>query len=216
MQIALDNGTVHERARVAFVRIADDVFPVRLLIMSGLPFDAGGESGPATAPEAGRFDDVDDRLRRCGQRPGERLVAVAGDVCVEGRIIHRAAVAEGDLHLGGKEVDVRKLRHIIFAARVVIGVFLHYLAADEVTLHDIGNFFRSHGGVENIARPHQQDRPDGAQSHAPGCDDSGLSCQTRGFESGHEGVPNRHAAGGHAASATADQDFAGNAAAFLS
>ncbi len=61
-RIALENHAVRERARIAFVGVADDVFLVGLSAEHGLPLDAGRECRAAAAAQAGVGDGRDDLL----------------------------------------------------------------------------------------------------------------------------------------------------------
>jgi len=51
--VALEDRAVHERAGVAFIAIADDVFDLGFLVGRELPFLAGREARAATATNAG-------------------------------------------------------------------------------------------------------------------------------------------------------------------
>jgi hypothetical protein len=62
------NGSLHdhavgEGAAVAFVGIADDVFPVGAGLRHGLPLDPGRETRATAAAQPGRRDISKDRLR---------------------------------------------------------------------------------------------------------------------------------------------------------
>ncbi len=55
MGIGLQNGAIHEGARVALIPVADDIFRKRGIAPSFLPFLAGREPRASTAPQAGEF-----------------------------------------------------------------------------------------------------------------------------------------------------------------
>ena len=74
--IALHDHAVGKGAAVAFVGIADDVFPVGGSIGDGLPLDPGREAGAAAPAQAGLRDFVDDGCGGHLQCPREPLVAV--------------------------------------------------------------------------------------------------------------------------------------------
>jgi hypothetical protein len=63
MRVALEDAAVHESAGVALVGVADDVLPVPLGVVAGLPFDTGREARAAASADAGFFHLVDDVLR---------------------------------------------------------------------------------------------------------------------------------------------------------
>ena len=51
-RIAFENGTIHKRARVAFVTVADDVFVAVGLSVCKLPFSARRETAAATSAKS--------------------------------------------------------------------------------------------------------------------------------------------------------------------
>ena len=58
MGVALQNGTVHERAGVALVGVAADVFLIRLVVRpQSVHFTAGREAAAAASAQAGILDD---------------------------------------------------------------------------------------------------------------------------------------------------------------
>ena len=63
MGILLDQQAIFESARLAFVRVADEVFGLGVVFRDKAPLHAGGEPRAATAAQPGRFDFVD-QLRR--------------------------------------------------------------------------------------------------------------------------------------------------------
>src|SRR5699024_7005680 len=82
--IALQDGTVHERPRVALVRVAADIFLVRLVGRRELPFQARGESGAAASPKAAVQQDLDHVLRRLlREHDAQRLIAAGSDVFLD-------------------------------------------------------------------------------------------------------------------------------------
>ena len=84
VRVAFEHGAVHERARVAFVGVAEDVLHVAGGLARELPLEAGREARAAAAAQARLLDLVDDLLgRHLGERLGERRVAVAGDVFLD-------------------------------------------------------------------------------------------------------------------------------------
>ena len=52
VRVTFHDGTVHERTRVTFVSVADDVHLIALVLGAETPFHAGGETSTATAAEA--------------------------------------------------------------------------------------------------------------------------------------------------------------------
>src|SRR5665811_1912320 len=101
VRIAFQDGTVHERARVALVAVADEVL---LTVRSGrlrgeFPFQAGGEAGAAPPPEP-RSQYLLVHLGGC--HPGEHLiqplVATSLEVVVYSFWVDGAAVAVSYTH----------------------------------------------------------------------------------------------------------------------
>ena len=62
-----EDHAVHERTRVAFVAVADDVLGRLGLLADHAPFLAGGETSAAAPAQAGRLDGLDDLLWRKGR-----------------------------------------------------------------------------------------------------------------------------------------------------
>ena len=107
MRIGLDNGTVHERAGVAFVRVADQVFRPACGIARGLPFEPGRETRSAAARKPGDLDFLDDLFRRHGPKHlFKGLISVIGHIIVNVSRIDHAAVAQRDPCLFAQEILV--------------------------------------------------------------------------------------------------------------
>ena len=49
MGVALEDGTIHERAGVAFIRVTADVLLIRVVAAREFPFQTGGEARAASA-----------------------------------------------------------------------------------------------------------------------------------------------------------------------
>ncbi len=101
VRVALDHGPVHEGARIALVRVADEVLLVRGLVQRQFPFHARGESAPAPAAEPAVMDD----LAHLAGRPvvedrRQGAVSARGDVRLEARGIEHAAVGQHAARLG--------------------------------------------------------------------------------------------------------------------
>ena len=60
--ITLHDHAISEGAAVALIRIADDVFAIRLRTRNRAPLDAGGESRASASAQAGGNDLLDHRL----------------------------------------------------------------------------------------------------------------------------------------------------------
>ncbi len=75
---------VFERARFAFVGVAEDVVGLGLFFGDAVPLDPGGESGSAASAQAGGFDFIDDGLAFHSEGFFEPLVSAFGLVAFEG------------------------------------------------------------------------------------------------------------------------------------
>ena len=92
-RIAFHDHAVGERAAVALVGIADDVFLVGLGVGDRLPFDAGRKARAAAAAQPGLGYLLDDAGRIREGLP-EPLVAIVGLVIVKRTGIHDSAACE--------------------------------------------------------------------------------------------------------------------------
>ena len=63
VRIALQNAAIHESPGIALVGVAKHVFEIPGAGLGELPFHAGRETGPASAPEAAGLDLFNDILR---------------------------------------------------------------------------------------------------------------------------------------------------------
>ena len=95
MRVIFHNGAVHERAGVALVAVADDVFRRGFLALHLAPLLAGGESSAPAPAQVGLADLVDDivrahvekRLFKCG-------IAAHAQILADGIGIDLAAVLQ--------------------------------------------------------------------------------------------------------------------------
>ena len=107
MRVAFNLVAVHVRARIAFVRIADDVFLVCVDLLHHLPLDGGRETGTAAPAQLGFLDFLENAVRRhvC-QRFEKRAVPADGDVFLDILRIDESRFAEHDLFLPLEERDL--------------------------------------------------------------------------------------------------------------
>ena len=107
--VALHHAAVHERAGVALVAVADDVFFRALLFARAIPLASGGES--AAAAQAGIENIAADLLvRHLEQRLFKRAVAALGDILLDVLGVRRAAVFQHHTVLLFIERDILLLR----------------------------------------------------------------------------------------------------------
>ena len=95
VRIAFQRGAIHKCAGVALVRVADDIFLIRLVHGGQLPLAAGWEAAAAAAAQPGILNHLNDLLRRvfC-QALCKRLIAVVGDVFIDILRVDHAAVTQ--------------------------------------------------------------------------------------------------------------------------
>ena len=100
VRIAFEHAPIHERARVALVRVADHVLDLRDLFHHQLPFEAGRVACAAPAAKAALLH-LRHYLagRHGGDRFAERLIAARGDVVGQLLRVDASAVGEHDPHL---------------------------------------------------------------------------------------------------------------------
>ena len=139
-RITFHDHAVGESAAVAFVGIANDVFPVGFGLGDGLPLDAGRKSGAAAAAQAGLRDVLND-TRRIRQRFGQSLAAAMGLIIFKRARIDDAATRKGQSRLLLHERMI--FRHA--DAQFVIGAVIDHRAEHTV---DVGKLDRS---VSNAA-----------------------------------------------------------------
>ena len=122
--VALHQHAVGERARVAFVRVAGDVFLAGRLVHHRLPLDAGRKRRAAAAAQAGVGHFLDDVGGAQRQRARQSLVAVVREVVVEAHRIGDADARErqpfllGEIGNGFDGADVQR----VLAAFQKVGV----------------------------------------------------------------------------------------------
>ena len=205
--VAFHDGTIHERAGVAFVSVANDVLFFSLNASGDLPLHAGGESRAATAADTGVQDFLDDvGGLHVEEALGEGLVAFRRDVFGDVFRIEEAAVAEGDAFLLGVE------RHL----GVVMDAFLDHgfdveeafdqLVVDDVLFDDVLRVFGLDLDVEDVVRHDLDDRALGAETEATGLDDIHVVFKTSGLDFGTEVGDDVLTVGDQAAGIAADED----------
>jgi hypothetical protein len=108
-RIALHDHAVGERAAVAFVGVADDIFAVRRRVRDGLPFDSGRETGAAAPAKPGFRHFGDDRRGLDFEGAFEPLPAVMRGVIGKRERIDDAAAGEGEACLARQKRMILRL-----------------------------------------------------------------------------------------------------------
>ncbi len=93
MRVAFENGAVHKCARIAFVRVADNVLGVAGVLGGEAPLNAGGETCTTTAADAGSLHQFDNRLRgHLAEALGQALVTASGNIGINVLRIDKSGV----------------------------------------------------------------------------------------------------------------------------
>ena len=209
VRVAFQDRAVHERTRVAFVGVAENVLDVALLLLGELPLEAGGEAGAATAAQPALQHLVDDLFRgHLGEHLGECLIALAGDVLVDAQRVDDARVAQDDLHLTVEELDVAHLGDRLVGAGRVADEALYHAPLEQVLLDEVVDVLDLDVLVEDAVRVDQRHRAVGTRAQAAGLDDPDLVPETLVFQLFDESRTNSKRARGDAAAAGAHQHVA--------
>ena len=185
MRVTFQNGTVHERAGVTFVRIADDILFVTGLVLLELPLDTGGESRAAASAQTGSLDLINNILRGHGlQDLIQSLIAADTDILMNVLRVDLTAVTKGDPVLFFIEADLFNV--IDLGTGILVDVIhLHVtddIAADHVLIDDPLRVLRLHMRIENTVRENSDDRSLLTETEAAGLDDTDLILQLMLFE----------------------------------
>jgi hypothetical protein len=113
VRVALQHAAVHERARVAFVRIADQVLRRSRRLAGKPPLQPGREPGSAAAPQAGGEHLFDHRLGLHSEGLLQALIAARGEVVIHVLGIDETQVAGDDAYLGLEHGEVEESRQTV-------------------------------------------------------------------------------------------------------
>ena len=107
MWIAFEHAAIHERARIAFVGVADDILLRAYRFRDRAPLQPGWVSSTAASAQAA-FGDLVDHLARghLRQRFDQSGVAVCGDIVLNAVRVDYARILQHDLFLPLKERNV--------------------------------------------------------------------------------------------------------------
>ena len=183
--VAFKDGTVHERAGVALIRVADHVLLIGFILRSEEPLLAGRETGAAAAAQTGIGDDLDDLFGgHFGEHLAQRLIAVHGDILVDAFGVDDAAVAQRDALLLGVEDGVVQ-RHVGLVdlileviRHVVVDKAFHHTALEKVFFHDLLDVALFHAGIERSVGIDDDHGTEGAEAEAAGSDNFDFARQT--------------------------------------
>ena len=144
MRITFQNGTVHERARVAFVGVAAHILDIALRRVAERPLSACGESRAAAAAKSGCQHYVNYLvLRHFRQDLVQRFIAVKSDILLDVLGIDDAAVLERDPHLLGIEIRLAQRQDLAVSVdRLRIQKILADHSVHDVLVNDALRAFR--------------------------------------------------------------------------
>ena len=207
MRVALENGTVHECARVALVGVAADILLLILGCSRELPLQTRGEAAAASAAKTGvdqRLDDVCGL--HLGQNLAERLIAVHANVLVDDFGVDHAAVAERNAMLLLIERRLgQRSDGVMVAGLLVVLKASHRTTLEQMLLDDLGDVFGLDHAVEGAVGVNDHDRTKRAKTEAAGRDELDFLGQTLLCQLSLKSILQRHASGGGTARTAADQ-----------
>jgi len=207
VRVALDKATIHERARVSFVGIADDVLGLALGLAGELPLQAGGKAR-AAAPAQARLLDLLDHLigRHLRQHPGQRLVSLARDVFVNVLRVNKATVAQQTPRLVPVEWDLVVTGHRLAGEWILVEQALDRAPLDQGLLDDLGHILQRNPTIQRIIGIDDHDRAHLAKAVTAGDDDLDLVIQPAFLNLPAQRIHDRLRSAGTAAGATAAED----------
>ena len=183
MGIAFQNGTVHERARVAFVRVAADILLIRLVGSRELPLQSCGESRAAASPQAAVRDELDNLLRgHLGEHLAQRLIAAYPYVFFDVLRADLPAVAQSHPVLLLIEIGLLQRQDVFGLGGLLIQKPLHHIAVFEMLGNDLRDILFFYHGIKRAFRMYDHDRPQGAQAEASGLYDLYILLQAVGLD----------------------------------
>ena len=216
VRVALHDGAVHERARVAFVAVADDVFLGVVLDAGGLPFAAGGKTAAAAAAQARFGNDVAHGLAvHFGEGLARGRVAAVGHVFLDLVGVDEAAFLEHAAVLALVEGNLVRAEALFPGTRIDVEQALHGFAPQQGEVHDVRDILLADFRIENVFGQDGDQRPHLAKALAAAVGDAHAVAVAFGLEfqndveagGGHlffQGGEHLLGAVGHAAGAGAD------------
>ena len=125
VRVAFQNGTIHERARIAFIRVAAYILDIGLGRFTERPLSACRESCAASSAKSGCEHNVNNLILGHGcQDLIQCLIAVQSDIFLDILRVDHAAVSQRDTHLLGIEIGL--------AQRKDLAVLMHSLGIQKI------------------------------------------------------------------------------------
>ena len=133
MRIAFHHAAIHERARIAFVAVADDVFLFAGRLGGVFPLQSGQETCAAASAQTAGGDQFDDlRGRHAAEHLADGAITAGGAVRIERFRVNRAAIFQRDLLLFGQ-----KAAHTFGAPGALEQIFFNRLVASDVAVENL-------------------------------------------------------------------------------
>ena len=165
-RVSFQDGTVHERARIALVTVADDELVGTFHVLRELPLAAAREAAAAASAETGGKDFVDDLLGAHGQSALHSLESAHSHGFLHVLGVDDAAAVQSHAALLLIEVDVVLALDLLRGARLHIEKALHNAAAEDIGLDDLLHVVDLHETVESVLRIDLDEGSLGAEAEA--------------------------------------------------
>ena len=178
VRVAFKDGTVHKRARVAFISIAHHVFLVGIVLAGNFPFNSRGKSGAAASAQSRFFDDIDGFLRReFRQRHSQRLVSIAGDGFVDILGVDGSAISQRDTELFLVKSHVLRVYDVLFGFGIQVQQPVNAAPFNDVFVNNFADIFGLYLRIKSVIGKYFHDRPFLAESETSGFDDLNIVSQ---------------------------------------
>ncbi len=159
VRIAFHDRAIHERARVAFIGVADNKFLRAGIAFREGPFLPGGETCAAAAAQAGSFHRVDDILgRHLGQGFADGLVTAIGDIFFDFFRIDQTAIAQRNPFLEPIKRNFIGGGDPFFLLGVFVKQALHLLTLEQVLRKNLRHVFGFNFHVKGVVGENLDDR----------------------------------------------------------
>ena len=133
MRVAFHHTTIHERARIAFVAVANDVFPLSGRLGGVFPLQSRQETRAATSAQTAGGDRLDElRGRHAAEHLAGGAVTTGGAVRLERFRVNRAAIFQRDFFLFGQ-----KPAHAFGAPATLEQILFNRLVTSDVAVENL-------------------------------------------------------------------------------
>ena len=189
MGVTLQDGTVHECAGVALVRVTCNVLlDLATVARCELPLKTGGESAAATATQTGIQNGLDNLVGgHFAQSLLQCEVTVHSDILVNiFRVDHTAVTQRNSLLLlvegGLAQGSCLQLLLAACSVGLVVNQTLYDSTLLQMLGNDLGDVVKRDSGIEGAFGINDHDRTESAKTEATGQNDLDFLIQTLGLE----------------------------------